>query len=119
MGMITKHAKAGTMGSQSHLLALPREVRNRIVVYVSGREPTVELLSAEGPNKALMMTCRQLYSEAGFEYRSKFRAFWTESDLTMDIFAVSRRPPKNVQQQLIARLDEQSLARITKLRIAV
>lgn len=65
------------------LARMPPEIRNHI--YELAFEPdadTVDLLHAQPPTKDLLLSCRQINSEAREIYREAYRGYWTQTKFT-------------------------------------
>ncbi|KAF7194884.1 hypothetical protein HII31_00879 [Pseudocercospora fuligena] len=61
---------------------IPAELRNRIyeLAFAPGDEENdageVSLCKAKSPAKDLIMTCRQVHSEAGKMYKAEYQGYW-------------------------------------------
>lgn len=68
---------------------IPAEMRNRIyeLVLTSQSESTakVELLEAEPPSKALLLTCRQFYEEAKQMHQVQCREYWSSTSVDISL----------------------------------
>ncbi|KAK5121357.1 hypothetical protein LTR85_005523 [Meristemomyces frigidus] len=89
------------------LLKLPPELRNRIYELVSTPEHDngvgFALATATGPSKALLLSCRQVYSEACIIHKLAFRRYWQTSTFVLDqrftcvdLAQIAARGEKNV-----------------------
>ncbi|KAK5121165.1 hypothetical protein LTR85_005649 [Meristemomyces frigidus] len=76
-------------------LKLPPELRNRIyeLAFTTEAEEgtNINLLDAAGPTKALLLTCRQIHSEAVGFHKQAYRRYWTTSKFTLSTLNFSPR----------------------------
>lgn len=85
-GMAVKHERQQLQDSR--LLALPAELRIHIYELVfttgAGGMSPVDILHASGPSKALLLTSRQIYDEAGGIFKEAHRRYWTGGHFVLD-----------------------------------
>ncbi|KAK3699137.1 hypothetical protein LTR37_016611 [Vermiconidia calcicola] len=102
-------------GPTCYLLSLPAELRSWIwdLAFTSDSHDNteVDLVTATGPNRALLATCRQIQSEATVSYRSTIPAWWKTTE-----FSAPGRPTEE-ERAAIKALDDVKLKLVTTLRI--
>lgn len=66
---------------------LPAEIRIEIyeLVFTTNDTADVDLMEAIAPNKALLLTCRQIEGEAKLIYRKAYRDFWRTSKFFLNV----------------------------------
>jgi len=72
----------------SRLLELPPELRNRLYELAFTTDDhgvSIPLFGTAGPSKALLTTCRQVYSEAHSTHKQAFRKHWKNSSFVCDL----------------------------------
>lgn len=76
----TETKSIGTGRSGSRLLNLPAELRNRIYYLAlttdADTDQWIDLFKAAGPTKSLLLTCSQVYAEAGGVHKAAYRRYW-------------------------------------------
>lgn len=66
--------------------SLPAELRNCIWELAFTSPSSVDFLNTGPPSKSLLLTCRQVHSEAKGLYNAGFRAYWSTTLFTIDVF---------------------------------
>lgn len=118
MAMPTQTSTVASKKQECHLTSLPPELRNRIYDLIFIPEPVNNLLTATPPFRALLATCQQIYTEANGIYRAGYRAFWTATDLLLNLQDLDK--DSELQGRLtgfIHRTREQDITHIGSLRI--
>lgn len=110
-----------TMGTSTdttcHFLKLPAELRNRIygLAFTTAADTEEHVyFTSEPPSKAIISTCKQVYSEANKLYQHTYRRFWRESS-----FEIPSALAKHSSQIIQHGLRDEDLAAITKVTIDV
>lgn len=98
------------------LLSLPSELRNRIWEYTftpdaNAQDGRIDLLSVKEANPALLLTCRQIYTEACQIYTGAHETFWTTSSFYINGCSLSS------VRKTIQCLNEANVAKIRHLAI--
>ena len=114
--MIAKPPQQVSGDDKCHLLDSPPEVRNRIYDYLFAIEPTADLLTVTPPEKALIVTCRQIYEEAKHMYRVRFRAFWMDTTFETNLVESPETVSDLKLEKRIADIDERNIVRIKKIQ---
>ena len=96
---------------------MPPELRNNIYEFVYTRDTSkdvkVDLRTATPPSSALLLSCRQINSEARSPYRSSYRKFWTETSFVLEA-ACAETIHKN-----ISRIHGEDLDHVMSLHISL
>jgi len=125
---LTQHSTMATSlspTSSSRLLNLPPELRNRIhdlaFTTDADTEIDIDLLTASGPSKALVLTRHHVYSEAAGLHKRAYRRYWTSGNFTMAMVkdAAVQRPPPNGIAPNIQALDDEDIQHIINLSITI
>lgn len=68
------------------LLSLPPELRNEIyeLAFTTSVGEKVNLFAHKPPTKSLLLTCREVYNEAGGLYKEAYRTFWRSSNFIVE-----------------------------------
>lgn len=117
---------------------IPVEIRNRIYELVYAPDDdfpgTVELFSKTPvsdadnvlvyhnmgpPNKHLLLTCRQILSEARAMYKYYYRSFWKNTNFSIDLNHEWNSGTCDIARSKLHSLREQDLKNITRLRFSV
>ena len=117
--------------SSCRLLELPAELRNQIyeLAFTTDQdsEGKVDLFAGKAPTKSLLLTCRQIHSEAHGIYNTAYRRFWKESDFVASQRTLhKKRPGKKGYEKVdtitkadLSKLRDADIANITKLTLHV
>lgn len=108
-----------TAEARCHFFRSPPELRNRIYQLTFPDTPDeVDLLNANPPSKALLLTCRQAYQDVRFMYRKAFCDFWSQPRFFI------RLPPNEITtisalkiKAAAARFKEDDLAHVQVFRM--
>ena len=116
--MSHKTSSASSNASRCALLALPAELRDHIyhlVFWPPTVDHEVDLFNPNPPNKALLLACQQIYSEAREIYRTGYRQFWTHSRFVLD-YSSPAGPNHETIREAILHLDT-DIEHINTLRV--
>ena len=108
---------ADTDSNSCHLLKLPPELRNRIyeLAFIADTCDKIDLLNANTPSNALLITCREIYSEARSMYKYAYRSLWTLSAFFADV----REGTLARVSIATAKLNEIDMEHITRLDLSL
>lgn len=104
------------------MFKLPLELREDIykLVYLTAadKHEKIDLLTAAGPSKSLLLTCRDLNSDARAFQRAAYRRYWREGHFMIRLAAeFFNTYVGDVEQQklykIVDHLDEKDLAHVT------
>lgn len=90
--------KTTTMATppRSRLLLLPAELHNTIyeLVFTPAHDANtlIDIRTAEPPSKALLLSCRQLNTEAHGLHLQAYRTYWTTTSFTLDLRTLDLGP---------------------------
>lgn len=105
-----------SLDAECHFLRTPPEIRNNIYDLVYRSTAETDLLTAKPLSKALLLTCRQVYSEVKSLHRAAYQAFWRETKFTLK-FNNHDAPQYRAVLQAFRALADEDLEHTTSVRL--